>query len=1138
MKRLFSVLAFLCICVTIKAQTPVDLSSQPNYTYLETFADIANWTFSTATSPGNGTFTSGNGASAWRGNNPVGSGGIPNGTTITHHTTSFQTVSGPGSSSGIYRQTESISLISTGTSNNTTAVAFDFFVDFTGLNAGTLSFDWASLNNSTGDRKGSLRIYTSTDGINFTELTNAAVLNFTNNSPTSGQVSFVQLPASLNNSASAQIRFYYYNGTGGTTGSRPKLQLDNVKVTGTPPVACTAPSAQPGSLVLSAGYNTVSGNFSAASPAPHGYLVIRSLNSSLSSMPVNGMHYDLGDNVGDGTVVANGSGTSFSGNSLSPSTTYYYFVFSMNFLCTGGPLYLTASPLTGAATTLSGSAPCSAPSSQPSNLLLSNVTSSGVKGSFTASPSVNADHYLVVRSTNATLSSAPVNGAQYYPGSNLGGGVVVTKTPLTNFTATSLAAGTTYYFFVFAVNEDNCINGPAYNATNPLPGNATTVAIPPCTTPATQPTNVQLSATHNTVNGFFTPASSADGYVVVYSTSSSLTATPQNGVHYSPGTTLGNGTVLSNGPASSFVATGLNASTSYYFYVFSKKDQCTGGPMYLTSGPAMQVATTAATASFNYYFGNLHAHSSFSDGNQDNTSLTPADDYSYAKNSLCMDFLGISEHNHAEAGMNLSDYAIGKNAATAASTSTFLGLYGMEWGVISNGGHVLVYGIDQLIGWEAGNYNIFVAKNDYLGKPSTTGTTGLFKTINDWPSTAFAMLAHPDNSDFNNLSNVGFSLTADSAIAGIAIESGPATSTNTTYSDPGSRLSTYWYYKKMLARGYHVGPGIDHDNHYTNFGRTNFSRLAVISPNLSEATFLQSVKSRKFYATHDCDVRVNFRLNNQQMGSTNVTGSIPPSISVDVFDPTSPSAIAKIRIMFGVPGSMIEPIAIDSVNANVFNFTDYNLPVNSSGYYYVEVIINGGYAITAPIWYFRHNGVNPVTLLSFTAKANSKRTVDLRWTTINEINNKMFVVERSSNGIDFSTIDMVPGKNSLLENFYSTEDAKPFPALNYYRLKQIDEDGKTTYSNIVAVNLSSGSGSIAIYPNPVDKKLFVDVVAGKSGAGELIVMDAMGRKIKSVITQFVKGQQLKEIDVSGLGRGTYFLVVKQEEEKTVKQFIK
>ena len=213
--------------------------------YLENFADIANWT--------NG-FTSGIGATRW-GAVPVGgSGTIPNGTHTTTSTATFVT----GTTGGVQKGTGTILLLSTGTTDNTSADAIDVFFDYTGVLSGTLSFDWATVFNSTGDRKGSLRIYTSTDGTTFTELTGADVLNFTNNVAGSGHVGPVALPSGFTNSATARIRFYYHNGTGGTTGSRPKVSIDNVSVTGggaavmavRDPETGTAPAAPLGPLAF------------------------------------------------------------------------------------------------------------------------------------------------------------------------------------------------------------------------------------------------------------------------------------------------------------------------------------------------------------------------------------------------------------------------------------------------------------------------------------------------------------------------------------------------------------------------------------------------------------------------------------------------------------------------------------------------------------------------------------------------------------------------------------------------------------------------------------------------------------------------------------------------------------------------
>ena len=189
-----------------------------------------------------------------------------------------------------------------------------------------------------------------------------------------------------------------------------------------------------------------------------------------------------------------------------------------------------------------------------------------------------------------------------------------------------------------------------------------------------------------------------------------------------------------------------------------------------------------------FFRGNIHAHCSYSDGNQDRLVVTPLQDFQYAAASLHSDFLGIFEHNHAQAGMSLPNYARGLPQATQVTTASFVALYDMEWGVISGGGHVIVYGVNQLLGWEPGNYDAFVARNDYQG---------LFREINRRPG-AFATLAHPQRGDYGNLvGSAAFSPRADSAIVGSVLRSGPATSAGYANPSRGSYTSTF---TALLAR--------------------------------------------------------------------------------------------------------------------------------------------------------------------------------------------------------------------------------------------------------------------------------------------------------------------------------------------------
>lgn len=925
---------------------PVPMAEQEDLAYTEGFTSISTWA--------NG-FSSGTGAQHFSTVAAAGTATIPNATRITTSGESFSS----STSGGIQKGPGSIMLLSTGSTDNTSSVAFDLFMDFTGVEAGTLSFDWASVNNSTGDRKGSLRVYATTDGVGFTEI--ASVLNFTNNSPTNGNV-LVNLPSSFTNSATARLRFYYHNAAGGSSGSRPKISIDNLQVTAISNVPCVTPTAQPTALNFETiGETSIQAEFTPATPAPNKYLVVMSRNSSLTSEPVDGQVYRVDDDLGDGDVIASSSNNHFSATGLSGATTYYFFVYAVNSACQGGPKYLLQSPLMGEATTVAGIPPCVAPTTQPTALNLAAGTTT-INGSFTAT---TADEYLVVRSTSSTLTAMPSNGVSYNMGSSFGNATVVQRGNSTTFTATGLNANTQYYVFVFALNSQNCTGGPLYNTTDPLFAGTSTQPLSPCVTPTAQATNLALNASHNAAAGNFNLSASADHYIVVRSTTATLSAQPIDGTDYTIGSSLGGGTVIASGGSTSFQTSGLASATTYYFFVYAANKTCSDGPKYLTTAPLSGSVTTAAVPAYNVYFGTLHSHSDYSDGNKDRPGYTPFQNYEYAKTAECMDFLGISEHNHFSSANNpgnlVTNYRQGGIQADSFSrlNPNFLALYGMEWGVISGGGHVLVYGdgMDKLFGWESNvggqpgnNYDVFVAKNDY------TGASGLFKTINDHSAqNTFATLAHPNSSDFNNLSNSAFNIIADDAIVGAAVESGPANSTNTTYSNPGSSMRDLGYYLKMLSLGYKLGPTVDHDNHNTTFGKTTRSRTAVLAPSLSKTEFVKAMRDMRFYASQDCDIRVDFTVNTRVMGSQ-FSDRNAPSIAVRLSDATSPLTLAKIKVMFGKPGSGILPVAVDSAIGSSLDFVDNNLAVNTTGYYYLEITNSTGRVVTSPIWYTRTCG--------------------------------------------------------------------------------------------------------------------------------------------------------------------------------------
>jgi hypothetical protein len=368
-------------------------------------------------------------------------------------------------------------------------------------------------------------------------------------------------------------------------------------------------------------------------------------------------------------------------------------------------------------------------------------------------------------------------------------------------------------------------------------------------------------------------------------------------------------------------------------------------PLLFLAASLLAFSARAQVPSYNFYYGNLHAHSGYSDGNQDSTASgasTPLEDYSFADASLHVDFLGMSEHNHAQAGMQLRTYAQGFQQAAQATNPQFVALFGMEWGVISGGGHMLVYGVNQLLGWETGNYDVYVARSDYQA---------LMRQINRRPG-AFALFAHPQSGDYGDLaSGAAFSPTADSALVGTPLRSGPATSTNITYSN--SVTTSYeTTYQRMLARGYHVGISFDHDNHNTTFGRTTPGRLVVLAPSLTTANIMTALRARRFFASDDWNAQVTLTCNGQPMGSI-MQGAAAASLNVTAADGDG-ETVRSITLMRGVPRSGVNATSVATSAAGVASLSYTDPAATGAAYYYAVIIQNDGNRIvTSPIWYTR-----------------------------------------------------------------------------------------------------------------------------------------------------------------------------------------
>jgi hypothetical protein len=163
----------------------------------------------------------------------------------------------------------------------------------------------------------------------------------------------------------------------------------------------------------------------------------------------------------------------------------------------------------------------------------------------------------------------------------------------------------------------------------------------------------------------------------------------------------------------------------------------------------------------------------------------------------------------------------------------------------------------------------------------------------------------------------------------------------------------------------------------------------------------------------------------------------------------------------------------------------------------------------------------PIELLSFSAKLNSQKTVDINWSTASEINNNYFVVERSVNGISFEPIASQSGSlNSFTIKKYSVNDENPLKSRSYYRLKQVDFGGKFTYSASVSI-FNDQTSLISIYPNPARNRFSVKYNSSEGKAANFYLIDQTG---KIIMTRSITGQEQEaDFDITGVPAGNYFL---------------
>ncbi|NVD72092.1 CehA/McbA family metallohydrolase [Duganella sp. BJB1802] len=387
--------------------------------------------------------------------------------------------------------------------------------------------------------------------------------------------------------------------------------------------------------------------------------------------------------------------------------------------------------------------------------------------------------------------------------------------------------------------------------------------------------------------------------------------------------------------------------------------------------------SVAATSSLPYtiYLGNLHSQTNHSDGGgplgsctgaqaPQSAALGPADAYQYAMNKG-LDFLMASEHNHMYDGSDgtnasadpVTAKALFQSGLTAAANfnsahANFLGMYGLEWGVINNGGHMNIFNTTELLGWESNSSGQLIAdtltpKNDYAALYTLMRQRGYIGQFN-----------HPESSGqfLVNGTALGYTADGDQAMALCEVLNTSAFSTNTSESETGR--STYeGACNKALEAGYHVAFSSDQDNHCANWGVSYTNRTGVLLPTgtpLTTASMIAAIKARRVFATMDKTSQLILTANGHVMGER-FTNSGTLNLVAN-FASSSGKTVSSVKMYEGVPGRNGTVTQLSATASTTIT------PAVGEHFYYAKITQNDGNILwSAPVWVTQTSGGGTTT---------------------------------------------------------------------------------------------------------------------------------------------------------------------------------
>lgn len=314
------------------------------------------------------------------------------------------------------------------------------------------------------------------------------------------------------------------------------------------------------------------------------------------------------------------------------------------------------------------------------------------------------------------------------------------------------------------------------------------------------------------------------------------------------------------------------------------------------------------------FFGNIHAHTSYSDGRG-----TPDQAFRYTRDSGVVDIQAITEHCHdlvyplPDGSMKLD--VIRNLAREYTQEGKFIAISGYEWTLTSRG-HITIYNTD-----------------DFLDR-SSSDLLDIYAWIVEKKATA--QFCHPGRT-YGDFFDFLYFPEVDLYINTIEVGNGAGKSNNVIKPEYLER------YQRALNRGWHVGASANQDNHYENWATANDARTVFVIDELTTQKVYEALKTRNIYASEDRNAFISFSAGQSKMGDI-LYDQPTATLKIEYSDPGDP--VASVWL-YSNEGPLVLDVEGDSwtIDVDVENPLSYN-------WYFVKIDQkDGNEIVSSPIWF-------------------------------------------------------------------------------------------------------------------------------------------------------------------------------------------